>query len=67
MYLNVVKRVPYQVALIFEFPKSESAALSQKIELCLGSFATGERAKRKYSNGGVEEEGEQAATAPTAY
>ncbi len=67
LYLNMVKGAPYQVAMIFEFPKAESAALSQKIELCLGAFATGERAKRKYSNGGVEEEGEQATTAPTAY
>ena len=44
LYLNVVKNAPYEVALIFEYPKTEQANLVSKIELCLESFATGEQA-----------------------
>ena len=44
VYLNGKKGDPYEVALIFEYPKAEEAALISKIELCLESFATGERA-----------------------
>ena len=55
------------IKIDLSYPESSNTSLSPKIELCLGSFATGERAKRKYSNGGVEEEGEPTTTAPTAY
>src|SRR5262249_27954169 len=45
------KANPAEVALIFEYPKSDQAALASKIDLCLESFATGERARRAFSGG----------------
>ena len=56
LYLYGSKTSPYEVALIFEFAKSEQAALVSKIELCLGSFSTGERARRAYTGKEAEEE-----------
>jgi hypothetical protein len=61
------KATPYEVALIFEYPNTEKASLSNKIELTLGSFATGERARRLFSGSGIEDEtAEGAATGGSA-
>jgi hypothetical protein len=49
------KNNPYNVALIFEYPKSEVNSLSPKIGLSLEAFAVGEPAQRAYS-GGTEAE-----------
>lgn len=64
VYLYGTKTTPYEVALIFEYPKAEQANLASKIDLCLGSFATGERARRAFSGSGTEEEPEGTGAAP---
>ena len=66
LYLYGSKTTPYEVALIFEYPKSESAALVSKIELCLGSFATGERARRAYTGKDTEEESSETTEATSS-
>jgi hypothetical protein len=67
VYFYGTKTSPYEVALIFEYAKSEQASLVSKIELTLGSFATGERARRKFTGSEVEEEpGEAGATGGAA-
>jgi hypothetical protein len=48
------KNDPYEVALIFEYPSTEHANLSGKIDLCLESYAVGNKAKAAFS-GGVSE------------
>ena len=60
LYLYGSKTTPYEVALIFEHAKSEQSALVSKIELCLGSFSTGERARRAYTGKDTEEESTEA-------
>jgi hypothetical protein len=45
------KNGPYEIALIFEYPKTEHDFLSPKIDLCLESFGVGDLAKRLYSGG----------------
>jgi len=52
------KLEPYDVALIFQYDTGEKAALASKINLCLESFAVGNKARSKYANpaGGGEEE-----------
>jgi hypothetical protein len=57
IYLYGSKNSPYEVALIFEYPKAEHAAVNPKIKLCLESFAVGDKAKRAFAGGEVEEEG----------
>jgi len=54
IYLYGGKTNPYDVALIFEYPKAEHAAIYPKIKLCLESFAVGEKARKAFS--GVETE-----------
>lgn len=49
VYLYVPKNDPYEVALVFEYPSSEHTNLFSKIELCLESFALGDRAKSSFS------------------
>ncbi|MFI5461096.1 MAG: hypothetical protein ACHRXM_37285 [Isosphaerales bacterium] len=49
----------HQVALIFEYPKTEVNNLSPKIGLCLESLAVGERARSAFSGGGDVEGGEE--------
>jgi hypothetical protein len=51
---------PYEIALVFEYPKTEAANLVPKIELTLESFETGARAQRLYSGAGLEEEAGEA-------
>jgi hypothetical protein len=68
VYFYGSKTSQYEVALIFEYPKSEQASLVSKIELTLGSFAVGDRARMAYSGSvGEEEEGGAAAGAPAAF
>ncbi len=62
VYLYGGKNNPHEVALIFEYPKSERNAVDPKIALCLESFAVGERARRAFAGGDVEEEGGEAPT-----
>jgi hypothetical protein len=54
VYIYAPKGDPYEVALIFEYPSTEYQSLSGKIDLCLESFAVGNRAKAAFS-GGVSE------------
>ena len=58
IYLYGAKNGPYEVALIFEYPKSEHNSVNPKIGLCLEAFATGDKAKREFT-GGEEEEGSE--------
>ena len=51
------KNRSHEVALIFEYLKTERNAVDPKIELCLESFAVGERARRAFAGGEIEEEG----------
>jgi len=48
-----------QVALIFEYPKTEVNNLSPKIGLCLESLAVGERARSAFSGSGDVDAGEE--------
>jgi hypothetical protein len=57
IYLYGAKNNPYEVALIFEYPKAEHSTLNPKITLCLESFAVGDRAKKAFAGGESEEEG----------
>jgi hypothetical protein len=50
----------HQVALIFEYPKTEAENLSEKIALCLENLAVGERAANLFSGAGDVEGGEEA-------
>ena len=50
------KKEPYDVVLVFEYPTSEHGGnLQSKINLCLESFAVGEKARQYFSGGGAEE------------
>jgi hypothetical protein len=53
-----------EVALIFDFPKTEINKLSPKIGLCLESFAVGERARRAFSGASDLEGGEETGAGP---
>jgi hypothetical protein len=59
VYLYGDKNGPYNVALIFEYPKTEVNSLSPKIGLSLEAFATGEAARRVFSGGSEAEGGEE--------
>ena len=69
VYLYGGKGNPYEIALIFEYPKTEHNALNPKIGYCLESFAVGDRAKRAFAGATSEEElndsgGEEGGAAP---
>jgi len=49
----------HEVALIFEYPKTEVAYMSPKIGLCLESFAVGALATRAFSGSGDLDAGEE--------
>lgn len=63
------KSAPYDVALIFEYPKSEQSSLFSKIGMCLESLAVGEKARRYFSGATSEEEasGGGGSGAPVAF
>jgi hypothetical protein len=57
-----------EVALIFEYPKTEREFMAPKIDLCLGTFAVGDFGKRMYVGGderAAEEGGGAASAVPT--
>jgi hypothetical protein len=62
LYVYGAKNDAYEVALIFEYPKTEVNNISPKIGLCLECFAIGEAARRAFSGSsdfeGVSEEGQ---------
>ena len=60
IYLYGDKNGPYNVALIYEYPKSELNNLSPKIGLSLEAFAVGDAAQRAFSGGTEFEGGEEA-------
>ncbi len=62
-YLYGAKTGQYEVALIFEFPTTEQAAMDTKIDLCLESFAVGEKARRYFSGSVSEDESGEGAAA----
>lgn len=53
------KNAPYNVALIFEYPKSEVNNLSPKIGLSLEAFRVGEAANRAFAGGGESDGGDE--------
>ncbi len=55
IYLYGGKNSPYEVALVFEYPKAEHNAVNPKIGLCLESFAVGDKAKRAFAGGEIED------------
>jgi hypothetical protein len=59
IYLYGDKNGPYNIALIFEYPKTEVNNLSPKIGLSLEAFAVGEAANKAFSGGGEEAVGEE--------
>jgi hypothetical protein len=63
--IYVYKKEPYDVALIFEYPKAEQASVFSKIGLCLESFAVGEKARRYFAGATTEEEASQQPTGPS--
>jgi len=67
IYLYGGKNSPYEVALIFEYPKAEHNSVNPKVGLCLESFAVGDKAKRAFAGGETEDiEGTGEEAAPTA-
>jgi hypothetical protein len=67
VYFYGAKTSQYEVALIFEYPKSEQASLVSKIDLTLGSFGVGERARRAFNGSVSEEEGAEGGAASVAF
>ena len=64
----LVKNDPYEVALIFEYPRTEHNNLFSKIDLCLEAFAVSNRAKNAFTGGGAEPAaGPAAPTGPGAF
>lgn len=57
--IYLYKHEPYDVALIFEYPKSQQADVFSKIGLCLESLAVGEKARRYFAGATTEEEATQ--------
>jgi hypothetical protein len=65
IYLYGSKTSPYEVALIFEYPKAEHASIYPKIKLCLESFAVGDKARRAFAGGETEIDTEGGGEGPT--
>jgi hypothetical protein len=58
VYLYGDKNGPYEVALIFDYPKESKKNIDSKIRLSLEAFAVGEAGRRAFHSGG-EEGGEE--------
>ena len=56
--LYTYKQGAHEVALIFVYDPKQKGLMASKIEYCLDSFATGEKAARLYSGGATEEDAE---------
>jgi hypothetical protein len=65
IYLYGGKTNPYDVALVFEYPKAEHASIYPKIKLCLESFAVGDKARRAFAGGETEIDTEGGGEGPT--
>lgn len=63
IYLYGDKNGPYEVALIFAYPKDSKKTIDTKIRLALETFAVGQAARYSFSNSG-EEGGEEGGGAP---
>ena len=63
IYLYGDKAGPYNVALIFDYPKS-NWLMSLGINMCLETFAVGEGASRAFSGSGDDGPEEEAGGAP---
>jgi len=59
IYLYGEKNGPYNVALIFEYPKDQVNNLSPKIGRCLEAFAVGDAARRAFAGGSDSDGGEE--------
>jgi hypothetical protein len=59
VYIYGDENTAQQVALIFEYPKTEVNNLSPKIGLCLESLAVGDRARSSFAGRGEAEVGEE--------
>ena len=62
--LYTYKQDGHEVALIFIYDPKIKGLISSKIEYCLDSFATGEKAKRLYSGGAADEEPDSGPAGP---
>jgi hypothetical protein len=68
VYFSAPKNDPYEVALIYEYPRSEHNNLFSKIDLSLEAFSVGNRAKSAFSGGvGEAAPGPAAAAAPGVF
>jgi hypothetical protein len=67
VYFYGGKENPYEVALVFDYAKSEQSSLVPKIELSLESMAVGERARLLFSGAGADEESGEAAGGAAAF
>ncbi len=61
VYLYGAKGNPYEVALIFEYPKADQNTIVPRIGYCLESFAVDGRAKRAFNGATTEQELDEAA------
>jgi hypothetical protein len=59
IYLYGDKNGPYEVALIFDYPKEEKKNIDSKIRLSLEAFAVGDAARREFNSGGEGDGGEE--------
>ena len=59
IYLYGDKNGPYEIALIFDYPKDSKKSIDAKIRLSLEAFAVGEAARHAFNSGGEEEGGEE--------
>ncbi len=62
--LYIYKQGNHEVALIFVYDPKLKGPMSAKIEYCLDSFATGQKATLLYSGGSVEDEVDAAPIGP---
>jgi hypothetical protein len=62
--LYIYKQGNHDVALIFVYDTKLKGPISAKIEYCLDSFATGEKAARLYSGGAADEEADSGPPVP---
>ncbi len=64
LYLFGDKNGPYEIALIFDYPKESKSSIETKIRLALEAFATGEAARRAFTSGNESEGSEGGGEAP---
>jgi hypothetical protein len=62
--LYIYKAGNHEVALIFVYDPKVKGLMASKIDLCLDTFATGEKANKLYSGGSAEEDAESGPSGP---